>query len=305
MNTMTLDVTNFNRNVMNDTITLKLSRKDFELREPLDWQPQLPDVITPTTAPYLPFFYPFHLNKKDPIKYYPKLTLLSYAGKITQRPQIELTIDFSAPKILFNNNVDEIEENDFGKLVDALLSRLHEMGIKTTYEAIENAKVYKLDFCKNILLTNYETVSNATSTIRKFDIPKRLKIYNDRFQNEGHALRICNTQQQIVIYDKVKDAFKNKGEAEDKDKTNYQQRLLKAIQSHRNPIEILRLEVRLLNKRKLNSRESYENIIWDLLEDTMELSEETRRDIEKSREEYRRGEVVSFEEIKRKLKKNV
>jgi len=37
----------------------------------------------------------------------------------------------------------------------------------------------------------------------------------------------------------------------------------------------------------------------------MELSEETKRDIEKGREEYRRGEVVSFEEIKRKLKKNV
>ena len=70
-------------------------------------------------------------------------------------------------------------------------------------------------------------------------------------------------------------------------------------------IQVSKDLVNTLNKRKLNSRESYENIIWDLLEDTMELSEETRRDIEKSREEYRRGEVVSFEEIKRKLKKNV
>ena len=70
-------------------------------------------------------------------------------------------------------------------------------------------------------------------------------------------------------------------------------------------IQVSKELVNTLNKRKLNSRESYENIIWDLLEDTMELSEETRRDIEKSREEYRRGEVVSFEEIKRKLKKNV
>jgi len=70
-------------------------------------------------------------------------------------------------------------------------------------------------------------------------------------------------------------------------------------------IQVSKDLVNTLNKRKLNSRESYENIIWDLLEDTMELSEETKRDIEKGREEYRRGEVVSFEEIKRKLKKNV
>ena len=70
-------------------------------------------------------------------------------------------------------------------------------------------------------------------------------------------------------------------------------------------IQVSKELVNTLNKRKLNSRESYENIIWDLLEDTMELSEETKRDIEKGREEYRRGEVVSFEEIKRKLKKNV
>ena len=67
-------------------------------------------------------------------------------------------------------------------------------------------------------------------------------------------------------------------------------------------IQVSKELVNNLNKRKLNSRESYENVIWDLLEDTMELSEETKRDIEKAREEYKKGEVVSFEEVKRKMK---
>ena len=67
-------------------------------------------------------------------------------------------------------------------------------------------------------------------------------------------------------------------------------------------IQVSKELVNILNKRKLNPRESYESIIWDLLEDTMELSEETKRDIEKGREEYKRGEFVSFEEIKRRLK---
>lgn len=253
MNNTTLYVTNFIRNVMNDTITLKLSRKDFIIHEPWDWQPQLPAVISPTSEVYLPFFYPFHLNRKSPAKYYPKLTLISLANKATRKPTIELTIQFSAPKILYNNNVDEIEETDLEELVKTLQLRLQEMGVETTCEAIAMAKVYKLDFSKNILLTNYETVTNATRTISKFDIPKRLGGYNDRFQNEGHALRFYNTQQQIVLYDKVKDAFKNKHEAEDKEQTGYQQKLLKAIKNSHVPIEILRLEIRLLNIRKLNA----------------------------------------------------
>ena len=67
-------------------------------------------------------------------------------------------------------------------------------------------------------------------------------------------------------------------------------------------IQVSKELVNNLNKRKLNPRESYEDVIWDLLEDTMELSEETKRDIEIAREEYKRGEVVSFEEVKRKMR---
>ena len=72
-------------------------------------------------------------------------------------------------------------------------------------------------------------------------------------------------------------------------------------------IQVSKELVNNLNKRKLSQRESYEDVIWDLLEDTMELSEETKRDIEIAREEYKRGEVVSFEEVKRKMrsKRNV
>ena len=60
--------------------------------------------------------------------------------------------------------------------------------------------------------------------------------------------------------------------------------------------------VEKLKKMKINSKESYENIIWDLIEDSMELSEETKRNIKESRKEYERGEVVSFEKIKKKTK---
>ena len=56
-----------------------------------------------------------------------------------------------------------------------------------------------------------------------------------------------------------------------------------------------------LKNRKLYDKESYEELIWDLLEDTMELSEETKRDIEKSEKEIKEGKTVALAQVKKNL----
>lgn len=60
-----------------------------------------------------------------------------------------------------------------------------------------------------------------------------------------------------------------------------------------------------LKKMKIHAKESYENIIWDLIEDKMELSEETKRNIEISRKQYKEGKVHKWEDIKKELNLNV
>ena len=70
-------------------------------------------------------------------------------------------------------------------------------------------------------------------------------------------------------------------------------------------IQISEELLKTLKKRKINDKESYENIIWDLLEDTMELSEETKREMEISRQQIRDGKVHNWEDIKKELKLNV
>jgi predicted transcriptional regulator len=57
-----------------------------------------------------------------------------------------------------------------------------------------------------------------------------------------------------------------------------------------------------LTKKKMYTKETYEEVIWDLLEDTMELSEETKRDIEKSLDDIKHGRTISLEELKKKYK---
>ena len=47
--------------------------------------------------------------------------------------------------------------------------------------------------------------------------------------------------------------------------------------------------------------ESFEDLIWDLAEPYLKLSESTRRNIKKSLEEYKRGEVYSLGQVKERL----
>ena len=56
-----------------------------------------------------------------------------------------------------------------------------------------------------------------------------------------------------------------------------------------------------LKVRKLFDKESYEEVIWDLIEDTKELSAETKKDIEEARSEIARGDYVTLEEAKKEL----
>lgn len=48
--------------------------------------------------------------------------------------------------------------------------------------------------------------------------------------------------------------------------------------------------------------ETYEEVIWGLIEDTMELSEETKRDIKQAEKEFKEGKFHTLEEVKKELK---
>lgn len=56
-----------------------------------------------------------------------------------------------------------------------------------------------------------------------------------------------------------------------------------------------------LTSRKLFDRETYEEVIWDLIEDTMELNDETKREIARSRIEFEEGKVHTLADVKKEL----
>jgi len=56
-----------------------------------------------------------------------------------------------------------------------------------------------------------------------------------------------------------------------------------------------------LKERKLYDKESYEEVIWDALEDSMELSEETKKRIKLAEEDVKAGRVYTLEHVKKEL----
>ncbi|MBU1200998.1 MAG: hypothetical protein KJ583_06700 [Nanoarchaeota archaeon] len=57
-----------------------------------------------------------------------------------------------------------------------------------------------------------------------------------------------------------------------------------------------------LNKLKLFSRETYEDVIWNTIEDTKELSEETKKEIIEARKQIVKGEFITLSDLKKKYK---
>jgi predicted transcriptional regulator len=58
---------------------------------------------------------------------------------------------------------------------------------------------------------------------------------------------------------------------------------------------------KVLSKKKLSERETYENIIWNLLEDNLELNEQTKKELRESRKEIKEGKTVTLAQLKKEL----
>jgi len=66
----------------------------------------------------------------------------------------------------------------------------------------------------------------------------------------------------------------------------------------------IRISQNLLNTLKKFKEEgdSYEDIIWDFIEPHLELSNQAKKDIEQSKKEYKKGNFLTLEEVKKELR---
>ena len=181
--------------------------------------------------------------------YFPRLTGISRAdGKLAWQKTIK--IEFSAPKLLYQNNLEEVRDSDFERVVDTLDDRLKQLGVAFPIDALRNAPVSVVNYSKNIELTDGYTAQYVISELGKINANKRFDLTRTRFMNDGQSLYLYTATHSFTIYDKVADLAKDKKRAIDKDQTPYQTSLFEELKREK---EILRLEVRLSQKRKMNA----------------------------------------------------
>ena len=58
---------------------------------------------------------------------------------------------------------------------------------------------------------------------------------------------------------------------------------------------------KMLMDKKLFDRETYEEIILDLIEDTKELSEQTKKELKEARDEIKKGKIHTISKVKKEL----
>jgi len=184
--------------------------------------------------------------------YKPRLTVtkrINRAGNF----EIPLKIEFSVPKLLYGNNFDELTDADFPAVVQKLKIVLREMGVYLFEKNLVNAPVSSVHYSKNIALTDYTTPYTYLSQLAKVNINKRLDTNRTDFRNEGHSFKYRANSFEIVFYDKIKDLQQAKvSEKRAEENDNALQLGLFDILTKKQPLEVLRVEIRLNKRQKIS-----------------------------------------------------
>jgi hypothetical protein len=241
---------------MLDTVVLTLDQSRFEVRLPERFSPSAKGLLAPP-------FYPLgsrgnFICVQNPTKadlqagrYLPRLTLIK--RKNSGGFALTLRIEFSAPKLVFGNNFDELESHDFTKVLTALHHGLSNMGIRLSNEALRKAPVSAIHYSKNIAFTDFTSCSMVMSELELIDLTNRLDLSRTDYRNEGHAIRYHANSFEVTFYDKLKDLGKARYSEKRAIERDYgaQLDMFRRPNSVPKELEVLRMEVRLGTRAKI------------------------------------------------------
>lgn len=177
--------------------------------------------------------------------YFPRLTGYKRKGQAD-----EIKIEFSVPKLIYKNNLDELTGNEFKTVIELLHDRLNRIGIMVSYKQLEEAEVRTIHYSKNILLTKGYTAQFVLNELRKVNVNKRFDGTKTVFKNDGQSVQMYSQAHSLVFYDKIADLKQPEKRKIDRDNTPLQLNLFSQVKKKS---EVLRMEIRLCQKRKINS----------------------------------------------------
>lgn len=183
-------------------------------------------------------------------KYMPRLTMFKRPSK--SGPVYQLAVEFSAPKMLFNNNFDELTDKDYEPLLADLQEKLYELTKHRFFKGqLAQSSLGAWHASKNIVFLDYTSCQTVLNAISKVDISRVYDWQKTDFR-DGHELHIHCNSLDIAFYDKMADLRKSKqSEKRALENDNRMQLSLLDSLAEYKPLEVLRYEVRLVGTKAI------------------------------------------------------
>lgn len=234
---------------MLDTIVISLPEHDFTIKSPERFNPHAWTIYNPLFGDKGLVKAIYNPTKAEKARgYKPRLTL--YKKPYTERARaIWLKIEFSAPKLIFGNNFEELRGRaDLVAVLTELHGALGDMGIEATYDALQNARVSAIHYSKNVLLERSTPCFLLIQALEKLDLSAKLDLTQTDFRNSGQMVKYHASTYEIVLYDKVKDLEQAGKYGEKRGAEIDYGDMADLFKDLRKP-EVLRFEIRLKSKK--------------------------------------------------------
>lgn len=185
--------------------------------------------------------------------YLPRLTL---RHKTTTHGSFshQLFVEFSAPKLLFGNNLEELTDNDLEPLLQRLQETLHLLtGYRFDIDTLRNANVSTWHVSKNFVFRDYTTCLAVIEALSKADMSKAYDIQRTTYKH-GEALQFHTNTLDVTFYDKVAELRQSKKSPKRSvEKYATKQIELLDVLEKLKPLDVLRFEIRLSNRTRVKS----------------------------------------------------
>ena len=198
----------------------------------------------PLSRPYLRHFVmrpkALHEYREE---YLPRVEIFEALTEDRKDIRYILKIEFSAPKLLFWNSLQEVGENDKQRVCLCLKSILENLGVVVSVETIENAIVSAVHACKNIPLPKIIRMREVIKELVKIDISKAFDVSDKQDKKGARILNIHSGTIDWSIYDKISDSLRPKNKRSDKKRIDHERAVIEQYNLQNR--EVFRYEYRI------------------------------------------------------------
>lgn len=215
-----------------DTVIIKIyGPHKFKIT---NWSLFLPELAKRTYAELTltertsnrPYLRRFTLQTNLQEEYMPRVEVFETLTEDRKDIRYILKIEFSVPKLLYWNSLQEITESDQQKVFSALKQALQRVSITVDTGVIANATVASVHACKNIPLPKTIRMREIANELARIDINKAFDISDKQYKQGGRVVNIHSGTIDWSFYDKISDSLRPKNKRSDKGHIDHERAII-------------------------------------------------------------------------------